>query len=86
MSSRLPAVRRPQGLATPAEPTLTERTEHELTHLLFFEAGARFTSGKTVEDQATCDQPEEAQITRLVTAADVLEGIGLSCMVPCKAK
>ena len=85
MSSRLPAVRRPQGLATPAEPTLTERTEHELTHLLFFEAGARFTSGKTFEDQATSDQPEEAQIA-LVTAADVLEGIGLSCMVPCKGK
>ncbi|CAE7439381.1 RE2 [Symbiodinium natans] len=95
------SARRPRGLPAPSEPTLTERKEHELTHLPFrswcpicVRAKSKQNHSRTLKTKQPVvqldycflgDNPEEPQVT-LLTAVDLLSGMGLSCVVPAKGR
>ena len=95
------AARRPKGLPAPGEPTLTERREHELTHLPFrswcptcVRAKSKQNHSRTLKTKQPViqldyaflgDNSENPQVT-LVTAIDLLSGLGLSCVAPNKGR
>ena len=92
--------RRPRGLKQPGEPTLTERLEHELTHLPFkpwCEVCVRAKSKQAKSRRLSLkqpvlqmdfsflgDKPGEEQIT-ISNVVDVLSGMALSVVIPTKA-
>ena len=93
--------RRPRGLKQPGEPTLTERLEHELTHLPFkpwCEVCVRAKSKQAKSRRLSLkqpvlqmdfsflgDKPDEEQIT-ILNVVDVLSGMALSVVIPTKAR
>ena len=93
--------RRPRGLKQPGEPTLTERLEHELTHLPFkpwCEVCVRAKSKQAKSRRLSLkqpvlqmdfsflgDKPGEEQIT-ILNCVDVLSGMALSVVIPTKAR
>ena len=93
--------RRPRGLKQPGEPTLTERLEHELTHLPFkpwCEACVRAKSKQAKSRRLSLkqpvlqmdfsflgDKPGEEQIT-ILNVVDVLSGMALAVVIPTKAR
>ena len=93
--------RRPRGLKQPGEPSLTERLEHELTHLPFKpwcevcmrakskQAKSRRLSLKQpvlqMDFSFLGDKPGEEQIT-ILNVVDVLSGMALSVVIPTKAR
>ena len=95
------SARRPKGLPAPAEPTLTERREHELTHLPFrswcptcVRAKSKQNHSRTLKTKQPViqldyaflgDNSDDSQVT-LLTAIDLLSGLGLSCVVPSKGR
>ena len=95
------SARRPKGLPAPGEPTLTERREHELTHLPFrswcptcVRAKSKQNHSRTLKTKQPViqldyaflgDNSENPQVT-LVTAIDLLSGLGLSRVVPSKGR
>ena len=95
------SARRPKGLPAPGEPALTERREHELTHLPFrswcptcVRAKSKQNHSRTLKTKQPViqldyaflgDNSENPQVT-LVMAIDLLSGLGLSCVVPSKGR
>ena len=95
------SARRPKGLPAPGEPTLTERREHELTHLPFrswcptcVRAKSKQNRSRTLKTKQPVsqldyaflgDNSENPRVT-LVTAIDLLSGLGLSCVAPSKGR
>ena len=93
--------RRPRGLKQPGEPTLTERLEHELTHLPFkpwCEVCVRAKSKQAKSRRLSLkqpvlqmdfsflgDKPGEEQIT-ILKVVDVLSGMALAVVIPTKAR
>ena len=91
------SARRPKALPAPAEPTLTERREHELTHLPFrswcptcVRAKGKQNHSRTLKKKQPViqldyaflgDNSDDSQVTR-PTAIDLLSGFGFSCVVP----
>ena len=89
--------RRPKGLKQPGEPTLTERLEHELTHLPFkpwCEVCVRAKSKQAKSRRLSLKQPVlqmafsflpgGEQIT-ILNVVDVLTNMALSVVIPTKA-
>ena len=92
---------RPKGLKQPGEPTLTERLEHELTHLPFrpwcevcLKAKSRQAKSKKLslrqpvlqmDFSFLSDKPGEDQIT-ILNVVDVLSNMALSVVIPTKAR
>ena len=92
---------RARGLRQPGEPTLTERLEHELTHLPFkpwCEVCVRAKSKQAKSRRLSLkqpvlqmdfnflgDEPGEEQIT-ILNVVDVLSGWALSVVIPTKAR
>ena len=92
---------RPKGLKQPGEPTLTERLEHELTHLPFrpwcevcLKAKSKQAKSKTLslrqpvlqmDFSFLSDKPGEDQIT-ILNVVDVLSNMALSVVIPTKAR
>ena len=95
------AAQRPRGIKQPGEPTLTERLEHELTHLPFRpwceicvksksrQAKSRKLSLKQpvlqMDYSFLSDSPGGDQAT-LLNVVDVLTGMALSVVVPSKGR
>ena len=93
--------RRPRGLKQPGEPTLTERLEHELTHLPFkpwCEVCVRAKSKQAKSRRLSLkqpvlqmdfsflgDKPGGEQVT-ILNVVDVLSGMALSVVIPTKAR
>ena len=93
--------RRPKGLQQPGEPTLTERLEHELTHLPFkpwCEVCVRSKSKQAKSRRLSLkqpvlqmdfsflgDKPGGEQIT-ILNVVDVLTNMALSVVIPTKAR
>ena len=93
--------RRPKGLKQAGEPTLTERLEHELTHLPFkpwCEVCVRAKSKQSKSRRLSLKQPVlqmdfsflgdktgGEQIT-ILNAVNVLTGMALSVVIPTKAR
>ena len=92
---------RPKGLKQPGEPTLTERLEHELTHLPFkpwceicLKAKSRQAHSKKLslrqpvlqmDFSFLSDKPGEEQVT-ILNVVDVLSNMALSVVIPTKAR
>ena len=92
---------RPKGLKQPGEPTLTERLEHELTHLPFkpwCEVCVRSKSKQAKSRRLSLkqpvlqmdfsflgDKPGGEQIT-ILNVVDVLTNMALSAVIPTKAR
>ncbi|OLP97472.1 Retrovirus-related Pol polyprotein from transposon TNT 1-94 [Symbiodinium microadriaticum] len=92
---------RPKGLKQPGEPTLTERLEHELTHLPFkpwCEVCVRAKSKQAKSRRLSLkqpvlqmdfsflgDKPGGEQIT-ILNVVDVLTNMALSVVIPTKAR
>ena len=92
---------RPKGLKQPGEPTLTERLEHELTHLPFkpwCEVCVRSKSKQAKSRRLSLkqpvlqmdfsflgDKPGGEQIT-ILNVVDVLTNMALSVVIPTKAR
>ena len=95
------SARRPKGLPAPGEPPLTERKEHELTHSPIrswcptcVRAKSKQNHSRTLKTKQPViqldyaflgDNIDDPQVT-LVTAIDLLSGLGLSCVVPSKGR
>ena len=93
--------RRPKGLKQPGEPTLTERLEHELTHLPvkpWCEICVRAKSKQAKSCRLSLkqpvlqmdfsflgDKPGEEQI-KILNVVDVLTPMALSVVIPTKAR
>ena len=93
------SARRLKGLPAPAEPTLTEQREHELTHLPLrswcptcVRAKSEQNHSRTLRTKQPViqldyaflgDNSDDSQVT-LLTSIDLLSGLGLSCVVPSK--
>ena len=92
---------RPRGIKQPYEPTLTERLEHELTHLPFkpwCEVCLRSKSKQAKSRKLSLrqpvlqmdfsflsDKPGEDNVT-ILNVVDVLTGMSLSVVIPTKAR
>ena len=86
-----------KGLLAPAEPTLTKRRDHELTHLpcrswcpTCVRVKRKQKHSRTLKTKQPVfqldyvvlgDNSDDSQVT-LLTAIDLLSGLGLSCLVP----
>ncbi|CAK9020327.1 unnamed protein product [Durusdinium trenchii] len=93
------SARAPRSLPVPKEPTAQERAEHELTHLPFRSWCKICVESKSRQDHSKklrlkqpvlqCDysfitDPETKDHVTLLNVRDVLSGLALSCVVPCK--
>ena len=93
------SARAPRSLPVPKEPTAQERAEHELTHLPFRSWCKICVESKSRQDHSKklrlkqpvlqCDysfitDPETKDQVTLLNVRDVLSGLALSCVVPCK--
>ena len=95
------SARRPKGLPAPAEPTLTERRERELTHLPFWSWCSTCVRAKSKQNHSRTlktkqpvvqldyaflgDNSEDSQVTPL-TAIAFLSGLGVPHVVPSKGR
>ena len=95
------SAQRPKGLYVPKQPTADEIREHELTHLPFRSWCEICVRSKSKQNQSRAisvrqpviqvdyafmgDSQSDTQVT-LLTATDVLSGMGLACVVPSKGR
>ena len=98
---QLTSARPAKGLKTPGEPSISERRQHELTHLpyrdwcpLCVKAKGRHGASKKIVDRQPVIQIDycylathkKLPLQKILSACDVQTGLGLAVVVPSKVK